>query len=149
MIKQYYKILLTTCLCMIIFTSHGLSEIIKKIEISGNQRIPDETIKMLKKIIHKQHLRLSKSSKDYDSDNDESDSGSEYETDTESEYSDDETDIIQKKKMFYNHNLKSALKKYNQKIPDKKIDDLFVKMEITPKTKITKPVLVAMIKYFK
>tara|TARA_B100000963_G_C22106180_1_gene442817 strand:- start:224 stop:541 length:318 start_codon:yes stop_codon:yes gene_type:complete len=105
---------------------------------------------MLKKIIHKQHLRLSKSSNDYDSDDDEEgDSGSEYETDTESEYSDDEPEINQKKKMFYNHNLKNALKKYNQKIPDKKIDELFVKMEITPKTKITKPVLVAMIKYFK
>ena len=50
MIKQYYKILLTTCLCMIIFTSHGLSEIIKKIEISGNQRIPDETIKMFSSV---------------------------------------------------------------------------------------------------
>ncbi len=35
---------------MIIFTSHGLSEIIKKIEISGNQRIPDETIKMFSSV---------------------------------------------------------------------------------------------------
>ncbi len=46
MIKQYYKILITIFFLISIFCTHSLSEIIKKIEISGNERIPNETVSM-------------------------------------------------------------------------------------------------------
>ena len=101
---------------------------------------------MLKKIIHKQHLRLSvKSNKEYNSDISESES----EYDSEEEYSDEEEDFEEKKEKYKNHTLKKALRKYNQDIPEKKIDHLFVEMEITPKSKITKELLVSIINYLK
>ena len=104
----------------------------------------DETITMLKKIIHKQHLRLS---------NGPSDSESEYSS-SEEEYSEDEDDeedeIDQKKKNIYiNGGLKSALKKYDKTFTDKKIDSLFIQMKITPQSKVTKPLLQSIIKLLK
>jgi len=125
-----------------------------------------DTIKMLKEIIHKQHIRLS--SRDYESD-DESEDGieSDYETDEYSEYSSDEEDPVPKKTIpkkpipkkvipkkpipkkpipkkvvpqkYGNSTLKNAL--LRQRLPSKKIDSTMVKMKITPQTKITKPLL--------
>ena len=52
------------------------------------------------------------------------------------------TDIVKKKtsKKFFNTALKRVLLKH--KIPAKKIDNLMVEMKITPKTKITKRLLI-------
>ena len=44
--KQFYKILFVICLSILAVPLNSYSEIIKQIEIKGNERIPNETIKM-------------------------------------------------------------------------------------------------------
>ena len=104
---------------------------------------------MLKKIIHKQHLRLA--TKEYeDSDEEESEDESDISDSDETEYSsEEEEEIVLKKKekkkvvpknIYYNTMLKNSLVK--QRLPAKKIDKLMIQMKITPKTRITKKLLI-------
>ena len=126
------------------------------------ERIDNEsnkkTIELLKKIIHKQHVRLT--TKDYEEDTEEDtddESDSDGSDSDESYYSseEEEEEEVKKKKVvkkeknkkniplknkYYNTSLKNALLK--QKLPKKKIDNLMVQMKITPKTKITKKLLI-------
>ena len=46
MFIKKFKIIITTFLLLVLFNTSGNSEIINKITISGNDRIPDDTIKM-------------------------------------------------------------------------------------------------------
>ena len=50
MFKDYYKILVIIFIFNIFFVSKGFSVAVKKIEISGNERIPNETIQMFSSI---------------------------------------------------------------------------------------------------
>ena len=107
-----------------------------------------KTIELLKKIIHKQHLRLA--TKEYeDSDDGESEDESDISDSDETDYSSEEEDIVLKKKgkkkivpknIYYNTMLKNSLLK--QRLPAKKIDKLMIQMKITPKTRITKKLLI-------
>ena len=107
-----------------------------------------KTIETLKKIIHKQHIQLA--TKEYeDSDEEESEDESDIsdsdETDSSSE---EEEDIVLKKEkkkvvpknIYYNTMLKNSLIK--QGLPAKKINKLMIQMKITPKTRITKKLLI-------
>ena len=108
-----------------------------------------KTIELLKKIVHKQHVRLA--TKDYeDSDEEESEDESDISDSDETDYSsEEEEDIVLKKgkkkktvpkNIYYNTMLKNSLVK--QRLPAKKIDKLMIQMKITPKTKITKKLLI-------
>tara|TARA_B100000579_G_scaffold331434_1_gene281672 strand:- start:1520 stop:2101 length:582 start_codon:yes stop_codon:yes gene_type:complete len=107
-----------------------------------------KTIELLKKIIHKQHLRLA--TKEYeDSDDGESEDESDISDSDETDYSSEEEDIVLKKKgkkkivpknIYYNTMLKNSLLK--QRLPAKKIDKLMIQMKITPKTRVTKKLLI-------
>ena len=107
-----------------------------------------KTIELLKKIVHKQHVRLA--TKDYeDSDEEESEEESDISDSDETDYSSEEEGIVLKKgtkkktvpkNIYYNTMLKNALMK--QRLPAKKIDKLMVQMKVTPKTKITKKLLI-------
>ena len=108
-----------------------------------------KTIELLKKIVHKQHVRLA--TKEYeDSDEEESEDESDISDSDETDYSsEEEEDIVLKKgkkkktvpkNIYYNTMLKNSLVK--QRLPAKKIDKLMIQMKITPKTKITKKLLI-------
>ena len=109
-----------------------------------------ETNQKLKKIIHKQHLRLT--NKEYNSESESDD----YESD-ESDYSSEEDDdekkkqlsFEQAKKIYKNDNLKKLLLKYTKGLPVKKLETIFINMKITPKTKITKELLTIVINRLK
>ena len=110
---------------------------------------------MLKEIIHKQHVRLS--SKEYNDSTDE-ETEDEIETDYETDYSSEEEEKPPPKKgkekrkpiqkvNYGNITLKKALLK--QKLPSRKIDEVMVRMKITPETKITKKLLTNFLKNMK
>ena len=121
-----------------------------------------DTIEMLKKIIHKQHVRLS--SKEYNASTDEDegeDTEDEIESDYETDYSSEEEieevkekpppkkgkGKVVKKVNYGNITLKKALLK--QRLPSRKIDEVMVRMKITPTTKITKTLLTTFLKNMK
>ena len=113
----------------------------ERIDNKGN----NETIKLLKNIIHKQHIKLN--TKGFTEDGDETDYGTDEETDlSDSDYSSEEEEEEEEEekkktsKKYFNTALKRALLK--QKIPAKKIDNLMIQMKITPRTKITRKLLV-------
>ena len=120
----------------------------ERIDNESNQK----TVEILKKIIHKQHVRLT--TKEYEEDSEEdTEDESDFSDSDESDYSSEEEEeekkeikkeknkkIIPLTKKYYNTSLKDALLK--QKLPKKKIDNLMVEMKITPKTKITKRLLI-------
>ena len=116
-----------------------------------------KTILLLKKIIHKQHLQLS--TKEYEDNEEDTEDSDDYETDLsnsdESDYSseeeeeEEEEEIKNKdlKKIYYNNRIKNSLLK--QKLPSKKIDQSMIQMKITPKTKITKKLLINLLNTIK
>ena len=146
----------------------------KRLEINHNSNM--ETIELLKKIIHKQHVSLT--TKEY-----EEDTESEYESE-ESEYSDDGSEksikkgnpkkktmrvpkkenvsekgdpkketskkkepLVPSKNIYYNSNLKKILLK--QGFQNKKINRIMKQLKITPKTNITKELLNDFLTYLK
>ena len=110
------------------------------IQIKGQ----NETIAMLKKMIHK--LRLDK----YGADEVEEELKEEKQEEEDNEeylFSDEE--FKAQKKYFHNERLKRMIMKYNKQYSPRMVDELFIEMEIKPNIKITKDLVLTIINYLR
>ena len=110
------------------------------IQIKGQ----NETIAMLKKMIHK--LRLDK----YGADEVEEELKEEKQEEEDNEeylFSDEE--FKAQKKYFHNERLKRMIMKYNKQYSPRMVDELFIEMEIKPNIKITKALVLTIINYLR